>query len=137
MLLIAVATLPIFVRAMSTHPLNLALRFLLELTALFALGYRGWIRHDGILRVVLTFAVPTAAAGIWGVFSTPGDRSRSAKAIVPTPGIVRLSMELIFFAAAAWSFFATDLRILAFLFAGSVVLHYGLSYDRIGWLVKN
>ena len=137
LLLIAVVPLSMLICTMSTHPLNLALRFLLELTALFALGYRGWIQHDGILRLVLTLAVPMAAAGIWGVFSTPGDRSRSAQVIVPTPGIVRLSMELIFFAAAAWSFFAADLRILAFLFAGSVVLHYGLSYDRIGWLVKN
>jgi hypothetical protein len=122
---------------MSTHPLNLALRFILELSALFALGYRGWTRHEGILRVVLAFAVPLAAAVLWGVFSTPGDRSRSGNAVVPTPGALRLVMELLFFAAAAWSLYVADLRTLAFVFAGAVVLHYGLSYDRIAWLVKN
>ena len=128
--------LPIFVSIMSTHPLNLALRFILELSALFALGFRGWTQHEGILGVVLAFAIPLAAAVLWGVFSTPGDRSRSANAIVPTPGTLRLVMELLFFAAAAWSFYVADLRIIAFVFAGVVVLHYGLSYDRVAWLVK-
>lgn len=127
----------IFVHTMSTHPVNLALRFVLELTALFALGYRGWIRNQGILRILLAFAVPLAAAAIWGIFSTPGDRSRSAAAVVPTPGVIRLSMELIFFAAAAWSFHAAGARVVAFAFAGVVALHYSLSYDRIAWLVKN
>ena len=68
---------------MSAHPLNLALRFILELSALFALGFRGWTQHEGILRVVMAFAIPLAAAVLWGVFSTPGDRSRSATAVVP------------------------------------------------------
>jgi hypothetical protein len=39
------------------------------------------------------------------------------------------------FAAAAWSFYAADLRIIALVFAGIVVVHYGLSYDRIAWLL--
>lgn len=137
MRLIVTDPLSILVRTMSTHPVNLALRFVLELTALFALGYRGWSRHDGGLRIVLAFAVPLAAAGIWGVFSTPGDRSRSAKAIVPTPGIIRLTLELLFFTAAACSFYGADKQIVALIFAGIVVLHYGISYDRIAWLVKN
>lgn len=122
---------------MSTHPLNLALRFILEMCALFALGFRGWTQHEGILRVVMAFAIPLAAAVLWGVFSTPGDRSRSANAVVPTPGALRLLMELLFFAAAAWSFYVADLRIIAFVFAGVVVLHYSLSYDRIAWLLKH
>jgi hypothetical protein len=122
---------------MSTHPLNLALRFALELTALFALGYRGWTQHEGPLRIVMAFAVPLAAAAMWGVFATPGDRSRSAKAPVPTPGIIRLLMELVFFSAAAWSFYTAGNRIIALVFSGIVVLHYAVSYDRIGWLVKH
>ena len=122
---------------MSTHPLNLALRFILELSALFALGFRGWTRHEGILRVVLTFAIPLSAAVLWGVFSTPGDRTRSASAVVPTPGAIRLVMELLFFSAAAWSLYVAELRITALVFAGAVALHYGLSYDRIAWLVEH
>jgi hypothetical protein len=49
---------------MSTHPVNLAPRFVLELTALFAPGYWGWTQHEGILRIVLAFAVPLAAAAV-------------------------------------------------------------------------
>ena len=34
---------------MSAHPINLALRFILELAALYALGYWGWTQHDGLV----------------------------------------------------------------------------------------
>jgi hypothetical protein len=135
--LIDAILLPILIGAMSAHPLNLALRFVLELRTLFAPGYWGWTQPEGILRVVSAFAVSLTAVVFLGVFSTPGDRSRSAGAIMSTPGILRLAMELLFFAAAAWSFYVADIRVVAFVFAGIVLLHYGLSCDRIAWLVKN
>ncbi|UCF96612.1 MAG: YrdB family protein [Spirochaetaceae bacterium] len=122
---------------MGTHPVNLVLRFMLELAALFSLGYWGWSEHTGPLRFILVVAVPLAAAGIWGIFSTPGDRSRSSKSIVPTPGILRLVLELLLFGAAIWALYTADRRIVALIYAGIIVLHYGLSYDRIVWLVKN
>jgi hypothetical protein len=121
---------------MSTHPINLALRFLLELSALVSLGYWGWTRHEGALRIVLVIALPLAAAAVWGVFTTPGDRTRSPEAVVPTPGIIRLVIEALLFAGAVFALFAAGQRIPGWIFAGIVVLHYGISYERIAWLMK-
>jgi hypothetical protein len=56
--------------------------------------------------------------------------------MVSTPGPLRLALELFFFAAAAWSLHAAGLRVVAFLFVGVVILHYGISYDRIIWLLS-
>lgn len=122
---------------MSVHPLNLAVRFLLEIAALFSLGYWGWSQHQGILRVVLVVILPVIAAALWGIFSTPGDRSRSAKAIVAVPGLVRLIVELALFSLAVWAFFAADRPIVAVIFGAVAVVHYGISYDRIVWLWKS
>lgn len=38
---------------MGSNPINLAVRFLLEMFALFALGRWGWMQGTGILRFVL------------------------------------------------------------------------------------
>jgi hypothetical protein len=64
---------------MGFHPVNLAIRFILELAALVAMGVWGWLQVDGVLRFVVALAVPIAAAALWGVFAVPGDRSRSVR----------------------------------------------------------
>jgi hypothetical protein len=35
---------------MANHPINLALRFLLELAAWGSMGYWGWQTHEGVMR---------------------------------------------------------------------------------------
>ena len=121
---------------MGSNPINLALRFLLELAALSAIGYWGWTQHDGALRFILTIGLPLLAAILWGTFAVPDDPSRSGKAPVPVRGIIRLLLELAFFAIATWLLF--DARQLSSgRILGVVVLtHYLISYDRIGWLLK-
>jgi hypothetical protein len=120
---------------MSQHPLNLAIRFLLELGALAALAYWGWTQHEGLLRVVLAVGLPLAAAIMWATFAVPGDRSRSGRAPVPVPGAVRLLLELVFFASAAWALYDAGTTGLAWVLAVVVILHYAVSYDRILWLL--
>ena len=64
---------------MGSHPINLAIRFLLELAALFALGLWGWNAYDGgesWQRILLMLGVPIAAALLWGLFAVPDDPSR-------------------------------------------------------------
>ena len=85
---------------MATHPLNLAVRFVLELAALYALGLWGWRHGDGVWRFVIAAAIPLIAAALWGTFAVPGDPSRSGSAPVPVAGVLRLALELGFFAAA-------------------------------------
>jgi membrane protein YdbS with pleckstrin-like domain len=121
---------------MASNPINLALRFILEIAALFSLGYWGWTQHDGIWRFVWGFGLVVLAAVVWGTFAVPEDPSRSGKAPVPVPGTVRLVIELVLFAAGTWAFFAADRPLWALALGILTVIHYALSYDRIIWLLK-
>jgi hypothetical protein len=120
---------------MSNNPINLAVRFILELVGLFAMGLWGWNQGEGALRFVLALGLPVAAAVIWGVFRVPGDSSSSGKAPVPVPGVVRLLIEIIFFDFAAWCLFTVE-PILGWIFAIVVLIHYAASYDRVRWLLR-
>lgn len=121
---------------MGSHPINLALRFLLEITALVSVGLWGWRQSDGWLRYVLAIGIPILLAVIWGTFNVPNDPSRSGAAPVVTPGLVRLIIELCFFALASWSFYDMGMTKFALAFGIIVILHYALSYDRILWLLS-
>jgi hypothetical protein len=121
---------------MGSHPLNLALRFLLEMAALVAIGYWGFDQHSGIWRFVIGIGGPVLAAALWGTFAVPGDRSRSGSAPVPVPGVVRLTLELCLFAFAAWALYDAGSTLLAGLLAGITIVHYVLSYDRVAWLLR-
>ena len=121
---------------MGSHPLNLALRFLLEIAALVAIGYWGFGQHTGIWRFVMGLGGPLLAAVLWGTFAVPDDPSRSGKAPVPVPGILRLVLELALFGFAAWALYDTGSPVLAFVLAIITVIHYALSYDRVAWLIR-
>lgn len=64
------------------------------------------------------------------------DPSRSGKAPVPVSGVVRLVLEIVFFAFAAWALFALGAEQAAWVFGGLSLFHYAISYDRILWLIK-
>lgn len=119
---------------MGSHPLNLAVRFLLELAVLGSMGYWGWTQHDGIERWLWAIGLPLLAAVLWGTFAVPNDPSRSGQAPVPIPGIIRLLLELAIFATAVILLILSQQRTFALALAVVVLLHYALSYDRILWL---
>lgn len=121
---------------MSQNPINLMVRFLLELAGLFALSYWGWMRHEGALRYVLVIGLPLLAGFVWGAFRVPEDASANGKAPVPVPGWLRLLIELAFFGFATWTFFNDPAFIAGWVFGLAVLLHYVISYDRIRWLLK-
>jgi hypothetical protein len=119
-----------------SHPINLAVRFLLELCALAASGYWGWTTHRGPLRYLLALGLPLLLTILWGTFAVPDDPSRSGRAPLPVPGFVRLALELTVFAFAAWALYDADRPALGLILAAVVVIHYALSYDRIAWLLR-
>ena len=63
--------------------------------------------------------------------------SPSGHAPVPVPGLVRLSLELMFFGFAAWGLFNSGATQAAVIFGGMVLVHYGISYDRVWRLLKH
>jgi len=121
---------------MGAHPINLLIRFLLEVIALIAMGIWGWHQATGALQYVFAIGIPLFFTTLWGVFAVPDDPSRSGKAPVPIPGWLRLVFELVFFAFATWGMYQLDWLIAAMIFGGIVVIHYIVSYDRIQWLLK-
>jgi hypothetical protein len=122
---------------MSSHPLNLAVRFLLELAALVAIGFWGWSRGEGALRFVLTLGLPLIAAVLWGTFKVPGDSSASGQAPVAIPGVLRLLLELAIFACATWALYDAGAVQFAWILGVVVLVHYAVSYDRVGWLIRH
>lgn len=122
---------------MGSHPHNLALRFILEITALICIGIWGWNKSDGILKYVLAIGLPVLFAAIWGIFAVPGDPSRSGQTVIVTPGVIRLVIELGIFAAATWALYDQGNQKFSYVFGAVVIIHYIISYDRVGWLYEH
>lgn len=121
---------------MGSHPINLMIRFILELLALAAVGFWAWKSFDGILQYILGIGLPIIMTIIWGTFAVPDDPSRSGKAPIPVSGTLRLLIEFLFFALATWSLYDLQEIELSSIFGGLVIIHYLVSYDRISWLLS-
>jgi hypothetical protein len=121
---------------MGSNPINLAIRFMLELSALLALGLWGWRQSEGWLRFLLALSIPIIAAIVWGTFAVPNDPSRSGAAPIAVPGILRLAIELAYFIFATWALNNLGFKGLSWAMGVIVALHYIISYDRILWLIK-
>ena len=118
---------------MSSNPINLAFRFVLELAALIAMGVWGAQKGQGVFAAVLAIGVPLIAAVLWGIFRIPNDPGRAPVAV---PGIARLALETAYFAFAVWALYDIGAVALSILLGASVILHYILSYDRVARLVR-
>jgi hypothetical protein len=101
---------------------NLALRFILELCALGALGYWGYQAGSGLLlKIVLAVGAPLLAAVVWGAFVAP-------KASVPVPVWLWLVLQALIFGFATAGLVATGHRTLAVAFVLAVVINGALLY---------
>ncbi|MDF1674000.1 MAG: YrdB family protein [Vicingaceae bacterium] len=121
---------------LGSHPLNLILRFLLEMTVLITVSYWGYYLTNTPVKYLNVISFPIFLATLWGVFAVPNDPSRSGKTVVKTPGVIRLIIELIFFSFGAIAFYLINFQTLAIVFLIIVLLHYLLSVDRVNWLLK-
>ena len=122
---------------MSKNPVNLAVRFLLELAAIFSFGKWGYsLAGSKGISVLTAIGMVVLFALLWGIFAVRNDPSRSGKTVIPIPGSVRLAMELALFGAAAWMLVEMGFKTSAWIFLAVVVVHYAFSWDRVGWLLK-
>lgn len=95
---------------------NLAVRFVLELCALLALGYWGFRTGSGAFRIVLGLGAPILLATAWGLFGSP-------RAAVPLPVPTKLLFELIVFGVAVLALAFAGRPTLAWAFAAIVVVN--------------
>lgn len=117
---------------MAYHPLQLALRFMLELAVLFISGRYFFLQGNMAMAIL----VPILLMAVWSVFAVKGDKSRSGKTVVNTPGWLRLIIELSFFGFAFWCLWNRGEINMAWWFVAVVLLHYFSSYERIRWLMQ-
>ena len=120
---------------MGSHPINLMIRFLLELAALGSAGLWGWKSFDGSLQYAVGLGLPILMTIVWGTFAVIDDPSRSGKAPIAVSGLIRLMIEFIFFALAVWAVFNLEYTRLSYALGGIVIIHYLVSYDRVKWLL--
>jgi len=115
---------------------NMGLRFLLEVAGAAALAWWGWIVVDSWPHYLLAPGAPLFVMTLWGVFNVPGDRSRSGKAPVRVPGVVRLLLEFAIFGSAFAALSVAWNATAAAVFAGVILLHYAASWRRVVWLLR-
>ncbi|MFZ1703079.1 MAG: YrdB family protein [Saprospiraceae bacterium] len=121
---------------MGSHPLNLLVRFLLEISALVSIGAWAWRQNDSWYRIVFAVGLPIIFAALWGIFAVPNDPSRSGSTVVITSGVIRILIELGFFGFAIWTLYDMELSKELLVFCIMVSVHYLVSYDRIIWLLQ-
>jgi hypothetical protein len=119
---------------MNKNPVNLAVRFLLEIAMLISLGIWGWHLFNGFGKYLAAILFPLTAAFLWGIFRIPNDPK---PAPVKTPGIIRLLLELLLFSLAVYGLYITNHKTLCYIMAVTVLIHYGVSYDRTWAMLRN
>jgi len=97
--------------------INLAVRFLLELCMLAAVGYWGFnTGSNWFLKILLGIGGPVLIAVLWGLFIAP-------KAIYPLRGATYLVVELILLALGSLALFASGKPTLAWIYTIAFVLN--------------
>jgi hypothetical protein len=104
--------------------LNLAVRFLLELCMLAAVGYWGFKSQSGwLMKILLGIGLPALIAVLWGMFLAP-------RAVRPLSGASFLVLELILFASGALALFASGKSTLGWIYTLTVIVNKLL---LLGW----
>ena len=119
---------------MASNPINLALRFILEIVALVGLGLLGWTLGGDGWRLVPALALPAIAGAAWGTFRIPNDPGRAPVAV---PGPIRLALEVAVFSGGVAGFAAAGNATVALIVGAVMVGHHLASYDRVLRLLRN
>lgn len=119
---------------MNKNPINLAVRFALEIAMLITLAFWGWHLSDNQTKYFLALSFPVIAATLWGVFRIQNDPK---PAPVEIPGILRLFLEFTLFGAAVWALYDMGYVRAGLFMAVIVMVHYLVSYDRTWAMLRN
>jgi hypothetical protein len=111
--------------------------FVLELVMWGSFAWIGWQVGANSTRWLFAIAFGLGAILIWGIFRTPGMPPAGKPGVFPTPGPVRLVLELGLFALAGYGLWVTGYRWIAETLWTFAALNYILSFSRIRWLLDH
>lgn len=115
------------------NTLNLGLRFILELVAIFSVLIWGWITFTGLPGIIIAFGIPILLMISWATFRVSGDPK---EAPVEIPGFLRLIFEFFVFGLAVYCIFDINQNEFAILLGIIVIIHYIVSHKRVVWLLR-
>ncbi|TNE79179.1 MAG: DUF2568 domain-containing protein [Bacteroidetes bacterium] len=116
------------------QPLNLGLRFILEVFGFYALGAYGLFAFDSPWHVVAAACFPLTAALVWGIFRVPNDGGTPK---VKVHGKTRLLIEFLFFSFSVAALLAREEVAIALVYGISILGHYVYSRERVKVLWLN
>ena len=97
--------------------LNLAVRFLLELCMLAAVGYWGFKTQSAlVMKILLGIGLPVLIAVLWGTFLAP-------RATRPLSAASFLALELVLFASGAAALFASGKPTLGWIYTITLAMN--------------
>jgi len=111
--------------------------FVLEVSMWASFGWIGWTVGNGATRWLFAIAFAAAAILLWGIFRTPGMPPAGKPGVFPTPGPVRLILEVGLFLLAGYGLWVTGYRWAAETLWTFAALIYILSFSRIRWLLDH
>ncbi len=114
-----------------THmdPVNAAVRFVLELTALYGIGRGVWEVSANAIAVIV---VAGLAAFVWGRFRVPDD---PGPAPVAVPGVVRLVIEALILIGGGVGLTTAHERV-AIVYFVALVAHYATTRRRLAHVLS-
>lgn len=111
--------------------------FLLELAMWGSFAWIGWQVGSGLTRWLFALVFSGSSMLMWAVFRTPGMMPGGKPVLFPTPGPVRLVLEIGLFLLAGLGLWATGYRWVAETLWTFAALNYILSFSRIRWLLEH
>lgn len=115
---------------------NRIVRFSLEVAAYASMATWGWELSSSAPNFVTGPGVPIIAALVLGVFAVPGDSNRNRKPPIAVSGIVRLSLEIVFFLFAVLILYVMEMTAPAAVLFVVACGHYIADRDRVNWLLR-
>ncbi|HWV35457.1 MAG TPA: YrdB family protein [Thermomicrobiales bacterium] len=113
-------------------------QFFLEIAGLVGIARLGWhVGNDGVMGFALAALFVAIAAGIWGVFRTPGFVPTGNAPVAATPGPIRLVIELGFFLVAAWGLWISGWDFAAIVMFVAIAIVYWTLRERTLGLLRN
>ena len=120
---------------------SLVLRFLLEMAAVAGFAAAPALLLDTWAKWLLVAAAPFLTWAAWGLFTTPGDPAKAGRKqqndFVPTPGPVRIAIELALFLGVAAVMAWAGVWWFAWAVVAITVIQLSLWPWRIRWLLRH